>query len=139
MGLAAINIKFTADLRGFSTEMQNSIRTIGKLGQDLQNAGRGLSTYITVPLLAAGAASLKTFGDIQSLQKGLISVMGSAEAAATEFENLKQVAKLPGLGLEEAVRGSVNLQAAGFSADPHSAPNRSARRPPGSCSIAAGR
>jgi len=52
-----------------------------------------------------------------SLLKGLISVMGSAEAAGREFTKLKEVAKLPGLGLEEAVRGSVNLQSAGFSAD----------------------
>ena len=41
-GLAQINIKFQADLKGFSTEMQNSIRRIGALGKELQNTGRNL-------------------------------------------------------------------------------------------------
>ena len=116
-GLASINIKFQADLKQFSTEIQNSLREIDKFGQKMQSVGRGLTAAITLPIAGLGIASLKTFGDIQALQKGLISVMGNAELAAVEFEKLKEVAKLPGLGLEEAVRGSVNLQAAGFSAD----------------------
>lgn len=115
--LASINVRFSVDLRDFSTQMQNSLRQIDSAGQKLQSIGRGLSAAVTLPIVGLGIASLKTFGDIQALQKGLISVMGSSEAAAVEFEKLKEVAKLPGLGLEEAVRGSVNLQAAGFSAD----------------------
>jgi len=115
--LASINVRFSVDLRDFSSQMQNSLRQIDSAGQKLQSIGRGLSAAVTLPIVGLGLASLKTFGDIQALQKGLISVMGSSEAAAVEFEKLKEVAKLPGLGLEEAVRGSVNLQAAGFSAD----------------------
>jgi tape measure domain-containing protein len=115
--LASINIRFRADLKGFSTDMQNSLREIDKVGQKLQSVGRGLSAAITLPIVGLGIASLKTFGDIEALQRGLTAVMGSAELASVEFEKLKEVAKLPGLGLEEAVRGSVNLQAAGFSAD----------------------
>lgn len=117
MGLASINIRFKADLTGFSSQMQNTSRELQVMGQKLQSVGRGLSAAITIPIVGLGVASLKTFGNIQALEKGLISVMGSSEAAASEFKKLKEVAKLPGLGLEEAVRGSVNLQAAGFSAD----------------------
>jgi hypothetical protein len=83
----------------------------------MQGLGKSLSASLTLPLLGIGVASVKVFADIEKLQKGLESVMGSSEAAAAEFELLKEVAKLPGLGLEEAVSGSVNLQAAGFSAD----------------------
>jgi len=78
--------------------------------------GKSLTYGLTAPIVALGAASLKTFGDLDSLKRGLISVTGSADAANAEFGRLKEVAKLPGLGLEEAVRGSVNLEAAGFSA-----------------------
>jgi tape measure domain-containing protein len=115
--LASINIRFAVDLKQFSTEMQNSLRQIQSLGKSFQNVGSSLSIGLTAPIVGLGAASLKTFGDIDALRKGLISVMGSAEFASAEFEKLKEVAKLPGLGLEEAVKGSVSLQAAGFSAD----------------------
>ena len=43
--------------------------------------------------------------------------MGSAGSASKEFERLKEVSRLPGLGMEEAVRGSINLQAIGIDAD----------------------
>lgn len=52
-----------------------------------------------------------------SLQRGMLSVTGSAIGAAREIERLQEVAKLPGLGFEEAIQGSINLQAAGISAD----------------------
>jgi multisubunit Na+/H+ antiporter MnhG subunit len=85
MGLAAINIKFTADLRGFSTEMQNSIRTIGKLGQDLQNAGRGLSTFVTLPLVAAGAAAVKFASDYEESVNKVNVAFGPASEGVKEF------------------------------------------------------
>jgi tape measure domain-containing protein len=43
--------------------------------------------------------------------------MGSGEAAAAEMDKLKEIAKLPGLGLKEVVQGSVRLQTIGFSAE----------------------
>ena len=42
--------------------------------------------------------------------------MKSTAAASKEFERLKDLAKLPGLGLEEAVKGSIRLQSLGTSA-----------------------
>jgi len=115
--LSSINILFRADLSQFSSEMQNVSRKLNRQGQELQNLGKSLSLSLSVPLAALGVASIKSFGDLERITRGLEAVMGSSEAAAKEFELLKEVAKLPGLGLEEAVRGSVNLQAAGFSAE----------------------
>ncbi len=124
MGLASINIRFAVDLRGLSTQMQTAQREMAGVAASFKataakfnEAGSTLTQYVSLPILGIGVAALKSFGDLEALQKGLISVMGSSVAASAEFEKLKEVAKLPGLGLEEAVRGSVNLQAAGFSAD----------------------
>jgi tape measure domain-containing protein len=115
--LASINIQFAVDLKQFRSQLQAAARDSQKMASQFSSAGQTMTLGLTAPLLGLGAASLKTFGDLEALKKGLISVMGSATAAESEFEKLKEVAKLPGLGLEEAVRGSVNLQAAGFSAD----------------------
>ena len=93
------------------------ISKIGDIGGKLTGLGAVLSASVTLPLTALASASIKAYGDIQSLQMGLEAVMGSAERASAEFVKLKEVAKLPGLGLKEAAQGSVSLQAAGFSAD----------------------
>lgn len=85
MGLAAINIKFTADLRGFSTEMQNSIRRIGTLGKELQTAGRGLSTFVTLPLVAAGAAAVKFASDYEESVNKVNVAFGPAANSVKEF------------------------------------------------------
>lgn len=87
------------------------------VGEGLSDVGQKMTVGLTLPILALGGSAVKAYGDIQSLQKGLEAVMGSAGSASKEFERLKEVAKLPGLGMQEAVRGSINLQAIGLSAD----------------------
>lgn len=85
MGLATINIKFNADLRGFSTEMQNSMRRIGAFGKQMSALGQNMSLYVTGPLLAAGAASLKFASDYnESLNKVDVSFKDSA-ASVKDF------------------------------------------------------
>jgi tape measure domain-containing protein len=76
-----------------------------------------MTQSLTLPLLGVGAASLKAFADMEKLEKGLTAIMGSSELAKDEIVKLREVAKLPGLGLKEAVKGSVNLQAVGLSAE----------------------
>lgn len=114
---AQVNVKFGADISQFSTAMQNAARQMQRAGQQLQDVGKSMTMNLTAPIVALGAASLYAFGQIDALKRGLISFAGSAEAAETEFSKLRDVAKLPGIGLEEAVKGSINLQAIGMSAD----------------------
>jgi hypothetical protein len=69
-GLAAINIKFRVDLSGFSSEMQTALRQIDKAGQKFQAIGSQLSTFVTLPILAAGGAVIKFASDYnESLNK----------------------------------------------------------------------
>lgn len=110
-------IRIGAETKQLNADLRAADKQIRAFGKQMKDAGASLTQNVTLPILAIGAGAVKAFGDIESLQKGLIAVMGSAAAASVEFEKLKEVAKLPGLGLEEAVKGSVNLQSAGFSAD----------------------
>ncbi len=83
--LASINIRFAVDLREFSSEMQNSLRTIDKVGQKFQQVGRSMSAYVTLPILAAGAAAVKFASDYnESLNKVDVSFKASA-AEVKEF------------------------------------------------------
>lgn len=110
-------IRIGADTKKLDADLRAAQRRLKASAKEFKSIGSDLSQTVSLPIIAIGAGAVKAFGDLEALQKGLISVMGSAEAAGAEFTKLKEVAKLPGLGLEEAVKGSVNLQSAGFSAD----------------------
>ena len=62
-----------------------------------------------------GSTFVNAAADLEKLTQGLTAVAGSSREAAEQRDRLRQVAKLPGLGLEEAVEGSINLQAVGLS------------------------
>lgn len=79
-GLASINIRFSADLKGFSSEMQSALRQIDKAGQKFQAIGQQLSTFVTLPILAAGGAAVKFASDYEeSLNKVNVAFGGSAD------------------------------------------------------------
>lgn len=103
-------------IEGAGRRISSSLENIGNLGQKIASLGATLTASITVPLIGLATASIQAYGDIQALQKGLESITGSVSVANREFEKLKEVAKLPGIGLQEAVKGSINLQAIGLSA-----------------------
>ncbi len=80
MGLASINVRFNVDMKQFSTEMQSSLRTLAKVEKQISQLGRNMSTYITAPVLLAGAASIKFASDYnESLNKVDVSFKTSAQ------------------------------------------------------------
>lgn len=112
-----VTIRIGATAKQLEYDLKRAENALKRSVANMQGLGQRLSIGLTAPIVGLGAVSLRAAGNVQALQKGLTAVMGSAGAAAIEFEKLREVAKLPGLGLEEAARGSVQLQAAGFSAD----------------------
>lgn len=92
-GLASINIKFLADLTGFSTNMQNANRKISKMGKNMQKVGRNLSVGLTAPILAFGAISLKSWDKqekaIAQVNAGLLS---TGNAVGFTSEQLQKMA-----------------------------------------------
>lgn len=79
--LASINVKFSADLRQFSSEMQTALRSVKKTGEEFQRIGSALSIGVTLPFLAAGAASVKLASDYEeSLNKVNVAFGNSASS-----------------------------------------------------------
>lgn len=72
---------------------------------------------VAVALTAVGVATFRAAADFDSLRRGLDAVTGSSEETARQWERLRKLAQVPGLGFEEAIQGSVSLQAAGLSAE----------------------
>jgi hypothetical protein len=91
-GLASINIKFRADLQGFSSEMQNAMRTIENAGKKMQAIGAGMTIGFTLPTLAIGKAAFDMASDFEeSLNKVNVAFGQSSEIirefAKTTLEN----------------------------------------------------
>lgn len=89
---------------------------LGDVGDKLKSIGGSLSLGLTVPLTGLAAVALNAAGDLQSLEKALDTVTGSSEETGRQMARLKEIARLPGLGLEEAVKGSLALQNVGLEA-----------------------
>lgn len=114
---AVINIKFAADLNEFSKQIDVAYAKMRKMSDGLQRVGETMTLTLTLPIALMGAAAVKSYAEIEKLQLGLQNVMGDAGAAATEYQKLLKTAKMPGIGLKEAVEGSIRLQTIGFTAD----------------------
>jgi tape measure domain-containing protein len=97
--------------------LANIERQLRSSGQRLSKIGSELTMSLSLPLAAFGVAAIKSAGDIESLTLALKSQLGTADAAAKELDKLTEAAKNPGLGVEQAVRGSVRLQGVGFAAE----------------------
>lgn len=121
-------VRFRVDMTQLDAGMQklnaaidNQQKTIqskyGALSSTLRNAGTAMTVGLTAPLLMAGRSIAGTVMEMDSLEQGLTAVMGSSAKAKQELKALVDVAKLPGLGIKEAVQGSIGLQAAGLSAE----------------------
>lgn len=125
--MANINVEISAKIKAFQDRLKEAQGSVNDFVDDskskLKSLGETLQS-VAVPagvasaaIVAVGLAAVKSYGRLQSLEKGLEAVAGSSDAAKQQLEDLREVAKLPGLGLEEAVRGSISLQAIGISAD----------------------
>ena len=66
--------------------------------------------------IMGGAAAYDAAVKLDSLTRSLASTSTGADDLRQQLARLREVAKLPGLGFEEAIQGSVKLQAAGLSA-----------------------
>lgn len=99
-------------------------QALGRVGGSLRNLGLGLtslgaslSVALSAPLTALGVLATRNAVTLDSLKRGLTAIVGSAEEAGQQLSRLTQIAKLPGIGFQEAIQGSIRLQAVGFSAE----------------------
>lgn len=115
--IARLNVLIGADLSALNRKLSQADKDLRKFGGRLNDIGQTLTVGLTAPLIGLGGVAVSAAANMDSLMRGLTAVAGSAEEAEKQFVRLEEIAKLPGLGLEEAIQGSINLQAAGFSAE----------------------
>lgn len=72
---------------------------------------------LAIGATAASKAVLSGYAEYDGLVRGLGTLENSSADTAARLDVLREVAKAPGLGFEEAVRGDIRLRSVGISAD----------------------
>jgi hypothetical protein len=80
-------------------------------------AAVAIGVKLTQAIIRAGKSVVQTALKYDKLKRGLTAVVGSAEEAERQLVRLRKAAELPGLSFPQAIQGSINLQAAGLSAE----------------------
>lgn len=105
----------------FDDQLKKSQQEISKLTSNISTLtgaaatlGATLTASVTAPIAALAVGSVHAATSLDSMQRGLVAVTGSAGAAAKEMRELAEIGKAPGIGFDEALSSAVKLQAAGI-------------------------
>ena len=112
--IADLNVRLGVIVADLERGLAKAERQFRRSGQKFSQIGNDLTVSLSAPLALLGGAAIKTAGDFEALELALASQLGSARAAKEEIEKLRIAALAPGLGFEQAVRASVQLQAVGL-------------------------
>lgn len=93
MASKSLVFKIGADMSQFRTAMDNASKSIAKVGKKVQNVGKNMTTYVTAPITALGAASViawdKQAQAIAQVESGLRT---TGAAVGYTSEQLQQMA-----------------------------------------------
>lgn len=114
--LREVLVRISANSTGLDRELTTSLGKMKRFGAEAVSLGQTFAIGASLPITAFGAAAIKAAGDLDALERGLKATTKETGPLSNQLERLRQIAKLPGLGFQEAVQGSINLQAVGLSA-----------------------
>lgn len=104
-----------SNLGGFNQAATGASSGLAGLGAVLTGVAAGFGVLAAATAGAKGV--LEGYAEYDGLVRGLKTIEGSAGATSERLKLLRDVAKVPGLGFEEAVRGDIRLRSVGISAD----------------------
>jgi len=102
-----VNIGLTNAYRQADAASRQFRGGIGRLGTEVQDLGKKMSLVGTLPAIFAGGYAFKSFADLQKLKIGLTQY---GESLTT----VKNLAKLPNIGIEGAAKSLIQLRAVGI-------------------------
>jgi tape measure domain-containing protein len=98
------------------TEFRKGMNRLKAQAETISTIGDRLTVGLTLPIAALANFSKNAFAEFDSLRRGLDAVTGSTEATAERLKELREIAKQPGIGFQEAIKGDIRLRAVGISA-----------------------
>lgn len=110
--LARADVVIGGDNRELDRALQVAAKQMRRFGGELERAGRQLTLVVAAPIAGIGVAAVRAATELESLTRGLEVSAGSAQAASEQLAELREIAKLPGIGFREAIAGATRLNIA---------------------------
>jgi len=128
--IASLSVKIGTDIQAFTNDLNDLVKQANKaaseiekkfkglssLGRNLSSVGTEMAKAFTLPIAALAGFAVSARADMQKLEMGLDAITGNAAETAKQLARLKEIAKLPGLSLEDATKATINLQSVGVEA-----------------------
>jgi len=90
---------------------------VEKMGKGISDLGAKITTGVTLPIVGLGAASFKSFGEVDKTLKLVGKTMGSTSEEAKMLEGaIKTAASNSTFGMQDAADASLNFARQGFNA-----------------------
>lgn len=114
---ARILSRVTLDTREFNSGLTRLQRDAARAVRQMNDIGARLTNSFTLPAIVGGGLSLNAYAEYDALTKALSTQEKTAEGLKNRLEELRNIAKAPGIGFQEAIQGDVRLRAVGISAE----------------------
>lgn len=111
--------RFEKELRQLSSVKLTALgEQFKQIGSKMTEAGKGMTMYVTAPLVAVGAAGAKSFAEVDKTMQLANSTMGNtAEQAEMLNKAMKDAAANSTYGMNDAATATLNFARAGLSAE----------------------
>ncbi|KQS86937.1 phage tail tape measure protein [Rhizobium sp. Leaf383] len=104
--IGALRVNLGIDTAEFWDGLDKAQRALGKVGNSLKSAGRDMSTYVSAPLAAMGALTLKTAGDFEA---SMNRVQAATNASTSEFSAMQKMALDLGANTSKSASESADM------------------------------
>ena len=98
---------------GFKQGMKEMQTGLGKISQQAKGLGRTMTTFVTAPLVAAGAGALKAAGDFEYMEVQLATLTGSAKEGKRVMKELTDFTAKTPFQIEGVQKAAKQLLASG--------------------------
>lgn len=113
--IGQVKAVLTADTKGLDTGLQRASSRLASFGKSATQVGKTLSTRLTLPLVAAGAAAVKTAADFEKSMASIVGLVGVAADEVKAMEDgVRSMAKQFGSSASEAANALFFITSAGL-------------------------
>lgn len=110
-----VNVIFGVNSKQFDSELKKVEKQFKATAKSMESIGKSLSMYVTAPLIAAGAASVKASMDFETSMMKIQNLVGvSADEIAIYTDEIKRISEVTGQSLTELGDGLLFITGAGL-------------------------
>lgn len=111
-----LNVKLANSFKSADFYSKNFEKGIGRLSSAFKEAGQGMTLGLTLPLAFMAKSASDAYGEFDALRRALGTMEKTSVGLTSRLKELREVAKMPGIGFQEAIQGDVRLRSVGISA-----------------------